>query len=71
MQLAQKTSFITLSDRADGKTTFFGIDSEKTPHWPVVTVRKENYMRFAEGERRQITEISVVRDETKSSSDDA
>ncbi|KAG6383896.1 hypothetical protein SASPL_155511 (mitochondrion) [Salvia splendens] len=49
----------------------FGIDSEKTPHWPVATVRKENYMRFAEGERRQITEISVVRDETKSSSDDA
>lgn len=28
MQLAQKTSFITLSDRAD----HFGIDSEKTPH---------------------------------------
>jgi hypothetical protein len=26
-----------------------------------ITVRKENYMRFAEGERRQITEISVVR----------
>jgi hypothetical protein len=44
MQLAQKTSFITLSDRAD----HFGIDSEKTPHWPVATVRKENYMRREE-----------------------
>lgn len=71
MQLAQKTSFITLSDRADGKTSLVSI-LEKTPHWPVATVRKENYMRFAEGEEEwQITEISVVRDETKSSSDDA